>query len=86
MSITANPDLNFGQMALALSLHAKAAKASSGRVPDGLKNAWVALVRQYEREGDAIHEEGISDVSVLLGRPKSLTSPPPDSDSILLGP
>lgn len=77
MSITANPDLNFGQMALALSLHAKAAKAakaSSGRVPDGLKNAWVALVRQYEREGDAIHEEGISDVSATTGGLNDLRS------------
>lgn len=63
LSITANPDLNFGQMALALCLHAKSAKAASGRVPDALKSAWVALVRQYEREGEAINEEGIGEVS-----------------------
>ncbi|CAO1620315.1 unnamed protein product [Parajaminaea phylloscopi] len=73
LSVTANPDLNFAQMALALCLHAAAVKplsssASSGaRVPEGLKGAWVNLVRQYEREGgDSINEQGIGEaISVI---------------------
>lgn len=64
--VTANPDLEFGQTALALCLHATAIKSvtssSSSRIPDGLKVAWVNLVRQYEREGvEAVHEHGIED-------------------------
>lgn len=62
--VTANSELNFSQMALALSLHAlAAAKTSNNRVPDGLRNAWIALVRQFERESDSLHEAGIGEVS-----------------------
>lgn len=65
--VTANPDLNFGQMALALSLHAYAAKTTgSKRVPDALKSAWAGLVRQFEREADTLHEDGIGEVSDLF--------------------
>lgn len=57
--VTGNPDLNFAQMALALTLHAI---STGSRVPDGLKQAWVSLVRQYEREGgEAVHEPGTGD-------------------------
>lgn len=60
--VTANADLNFAQMATALSVHGSSVKSAGARVPDGLKSAWINLVRQYEREGgDAIHEQGIGD-------------------------
>lgn len=62
--VTANPDLNFAQMALALSLHGKSIKSSGSRVPEGLRNAWIALVRQYEREGGPeglLHEQAVGE-------------------------
>lgn len=61
--VTGNPDLNFAQMGLALTLHAISSVSSgSSRVPEGLKQAWISLVRQYEREGgEAVHEPGTGD-------------------------
>lgn len=44
LSITANSELNFAQMATALSLAAQAG------VNDALRTAWLNLVRQFERE------------------------------------
>lgn len=62
--LTANPDLNFAQMALALTVQAVSAQKSGARVPDTLKNAWMALVRQYEREGAALEQdESVREVS-----------------------
>ena len=71
--VTGNPDLNFGQMALALSLHALGAKKSSGRVHESLKKAWVGLVRQYESEAEDFHENGVADVSTTsqYGQPRN---------------
>lgn len=56
--VTANPELNFAQMSLALALHAHNSKP---RVSDGLKNAWIGLVKQFERESDSLHEDGIGE-------------------------
>ncbi|GAK63371.1 cytoplasmic protein [Moesziomyces antarcticus] len=44
LSITANSELNFAQMATALSL------AAQSGVNDALRTAWANLVRQFERE------------------------------------
>ncbi|SPO24718.1 related to GET4 - protein with a role in insertion of tail-anchored proteins into the ER membrane [Ustilago trichophora] len=57
--LTANPDLNFSQMAVALVFESNKLGATS-RTPDWLRNAWINLVRQYEREAPALmHEEGV---------------------------
>ncbi|CDR87186.1 related to GET4-protein with a role in insertion of tail-anchored proteins into the ER membrane [Sporisorium scitamineum] len=53
--LTANADLNFSQMAVALV--SESAKHSPQRVPDWLRNAWINLVRQYEREAPALTQE-----------------------------
>ncbi|KAJ1028735.1 hypothetical protein NDA16_001900 [Ustilago loliicola] len=57
--LTANADLNFSQMAVALVSESSKIKSSSppARVPDWLRNAWINLVRQYEREAPALSQE-----------------------------
>ncbi|KAN0063326.1 hypothetical protein ACQY0O_004491 [Thecaphora frezii] len=58
--LTANADLNFAQMALALAVEGDRIKSSgtgSRAAPEWLKNAWTALVRQYEREAAALQQE-----------------------------
>ncbi|CBQ71741.1 conserved hypothetical protein [Sporisorium reilianum SRZ2] len=53
--LTANADLNFSQMAVALV--SESAKLASQRIPDWLRNAWINLVRQYEREAPALTQD-----------------------------
>ncbi|KIS70366.1 uncharacterized protein UMAG_01535 [Mycosarcoma maydis] len=54
--LTANADLNFSQIAVALVCEA----AKLSRVPDSLRNAWIQLVRQYEKEAPALtHEDAV---------------------------
>ncbi|TKY86692.1 hypothetical protein EX895_004332 [Sporisorium graminicola] len=55
--LTANADLNFSQMAVALVSESAASSATSQRIPDWLRNAWINLVRQYEREAPALTQE-----------------------------
>ncbi|SPO38468.1 related to GET4 - protein with a role in insertion of tail-anchored proteins into the ER membrane [Pseudozyma flocculosa] len=58
--LTANADLNFAQMALALCIEGdriKSTGSGSRAAPDWLKSAWTALVRQYEREAAALQQE-----------------------------
>ncbi|SPO23011.1 related to GET4 - protein with a role in insertion of tail-anchored proteins into the ER membrane [Ustilago trichophora] len=58
--LTANADLNFSQMAVALVSESNKLRTTSSRIPDWLRNAWINLVRQYEREAPALmHEDGV---------------------------
>ncbi|KAK0544079.1 hypothetical protein OC846_006192 [Tilletia horrida] len=56
--VTSNPDLNFAQMALGLVSQASGQKSNRrGPVPIELRNAWIHLVRQYQREAGEYFEE-----------------------------
>ncbi|KAK0534477.1 hypothetical protein OC834_001867 [Tilletia horrida] len=56
--VTSNPDLNFGQMSLGLVAQAAGLKSSRrGPVPQELRNAWVIVVRQYQREATEFFEQ-----------------------------
>ncbi|SNX83364.1 related to GET4 - protein with a role in insertion of tail-anchored proteins into the ER membrane [Melanopsichium pennsylvanicum] len=71
--LTANPDLNFSQMAVALVSESLKIKTNSnggaGRVPDWLRNAWLQLVRQYAREAPALsHEDGVRAAIPQIGQ------------------
>lgn len=58
--LTANADLNFSQMAVALVSESNKLGSTSSPIPDWLRNAWINLVRQYEREAPAlVHEDGV---------------------------
>lgn len=68
--LTANADLNFSQMAVALVSESAKIKSNNptARVPDWLRNAWVNLVRQYEREAPALsQEDGIRSAIPSIG-------------------
>lgn len=63
--LTANADLNFSQMAVAL---VSESEKTQGRPPVWLRNAWINLVRQYEREAPALlHEEGVRSAIPQIG-------------------
>lgn len=63
--LTANADLNFAQMMLALVGQAVSVKKSAQPIPEALKGAWGNLVGQFEREGGAIQtDEYIDEVSL----------------------
>ncbi|CCF53682.1 hypothetical protein NDA11_000562 [Ustilago hordei] len=57
--LTANADLNFSQMAVALVSESFKLKSSNpaAPTPDWLRNAWINLVRRYEREAPALSQE-----------------------------
>ncbi|KAL9933205.1 hypothetical protein V8E36_007923 [Tilletia maclaganii] len=56
--VTSSPDLNFAQMALGLVSQAAGLKSSRrGPVPVELRNAWINVVRQYQREATEYFEE-----------------------------
>ncbi|KAE8224864.1 hypothetical protein CF319_g2300 [Tilletia indica] len=56
--VTSNPDLNFSQMALGLIAQGAGYKSSRrGAVPLELRNAWISVVRQYQREAPELFEE-----------------------------
>ncbi|CEH13631.1 Uncharacterized conserved protein [Ceraceosorus bombacis] len=55
--MTANADLNFAQMTLALVGQAVSVKKSGQRVGDQLRNAWGGLIQQYQREGPALEAD-----------------------------
>ena len=64
--LTANSELNFAQMALALMTQAADHKrrTKGQRVPDSLRDTWIGLVRQFEKESgdedDYIFEVSLS--------------------------
>lgn len=66
LSVTANPELNFAQMMLALaSVAVEHKKRTQGsRVPDNLRDSWVAAVRQFEAETE--EDEWVDSVSVKM--------------------
>lgn len=66
--LTASPDLNFAQMAFAMISQAVDHKrrTSGSRVPDQLRDGWLAIVRQYEREAGGLDDDYMAEV----GHPK----------------
>ncbi|KAJ9478390.1 Golgi to ER traffic protein 4 [Pseudozyma hubeiensis] len=63
--LTANPDLNFSQLAVALVSESHKLQR---RVPEWLRNAWIQLVRQYEREAPSLLEEdGVREAIPRIG-------------------
>ncbi|UZJ55329.1 hypothetical protein CBS101457_004649 [Exobasidium rhododendri] len=57
--LTANPELNFAQMAMAMTSQAVEHKKRTrgSRVPDTLRDGWIAAVRQFERESEEDEED-----------------------------
>lgn len=69
LHLTANADLNFAQMTLALVGQAVSIKKTGQRIGDQLRNAWGGLIQQYEKEGPALEaDEFVGDVSAALIR------------------
>lgn len=70
--LTANSDLNFAQMALALSSQAAEHKrrTKGQKVPDSLRDTWMGLVRQFERENQD-DDDFIFEVSSLYYNAKN---------------
>lgn len=62
--LTANAELNFAQMALAMAAtaveHKK--KTQGSRVPDSLRETWTTAVRQFEKEADEGEDEYLEQV------------------------
>ncbi|PWN47327.1 hypothetical protein IE53DRAFT_390544 [Violaceomyces palustris] len=86
--LTGNPDLNFSQMALALVTEAVQIKSQNDSprkvAPDWLRNAWMALVRQYEREAAALQqEEGVREVIPHLSQIYFDIQPPRQQGNML---
>jgi hypothetical protein len=57
--LTANSELNFAQMTLAMCATAVEHKkrTQGARVPDGLRDTWIAAVRQFRKEADEDGDE-----------------------------
>ena len=84
--LTANADLNFSQMAVALVSESAKLRSSpqAARVPDWLRNAWINLVRQYEREAPALaHEDGVRAAIPQIGAEWFGLQPPRNQGNML---
>ena len=57
--LTASSSLNFAQMTLAMASQAVEHKkrTQGSRAPDGLRDAWIGLVQQFERESEGDDED-----------------------------
>ncbi|CAD6893792.1 unnamed protein product [Tilletia controversa] len=67
--VTSSPDLNFAQMTLGLVAQGAGYKSSRrGAVPMELRNAWISVVRQYQRENSEFFEEEeyVSDALTII--------------------
>ncbi|EST07515.1 hypothetical protein PSEUBRA_002595 [Kalmanozyma brasiliensis GHG001] len=81
--LTANPDLNFSQMAVAL-VSESAKLPANQRKPDWLRNAWINLVRQYEREAPALtQEDGVRGAIPQIGADWFGLQPPRAQGNVL---
>jgi hypothetical protein len=79
MYSTASPDLNFAQMAFALVSQAVDHKKRTRgqKVPDSLRDSWITLVRQFERESQDEEDEFFFEVSTESETSSSRYSPTP---------
>lgn len=82
--LTANADLNFSQMAVALVSESSRIAPSHTSVPDWLKSAWINLVRQYQREAPALsHEHAIRAAIPQIGSQWFGLHPPKSQGNML---
>lgn len=67
MYSTASSELNFAQMALALTSQAVDHKkrTKGAKVPDSLRDTWIGLVRQFEKESYEEEDDFFFEVSLL---------------------
>lgn len=63
--LTASSELNFAQMAFAMTSQAVEHKKRNqgSRVPDSLRDAWINLVRQFEKESQEQEDDFFFEVS-----------------------